>query len=405
MKKTIPLIILLFPFLLFATTQSTTTRGITIDGNVTTSSSNGDNDNDWEPNEVMGATDGVTWYLSWDDVNLYIGRVGGNNAEPQLIYIQAEYAGSTYTATPTSYDAFTPNFTNMTGINFALYTKSSYDEFRTYSSGSWSAANTSLTVNYSSNMEVSIPWNTITNGNGKPIHFRPVFYNTNGNSGSLYAYGTSPTGNPTAFVNTPTITNWWGGYDVIGGIAPNTNTNNPLPVELTTFKATPRANTVILEWTTASETNNSHFDIEKSSDAKNWSLLGTLSGRGTTAIQNQYFFPDENPSTGNNYYRLKQVDFDGRFEYSNIVLAKIAHGAADIYPNPVTQELFIPSENAYEGDAVEIYSLQGTLVKTVSVSNNSSTILDCTPLSDGVYLLHIRDAYGAVKSSQRFVKH
>jgi hypothetical protein len=87
------------------------------------------------------------------------------------------------------------------------------------------------------------------------------------------------------------------------------------------------------------------------------------------------------------------------------VLAKIAHGATDIYPNPVTHELFIPSENADQGDVVEIYSLQGILVKTTSVSDNSPTTLDCTALSPGVYLLHIRDAYGVVKSSQRFVKH
>jgi Secretion system C-terminal sorting domain len=180
----------------------------------------------------------------------------------------------------------------------------------------------------------------------------------------------------------------------------------PLPVTLSQFGAVALDNEDIkIFWTTESEINNSHFDIEKSSDAKNWSLLGSLPGRGTTAVQNQYSFPDKNPVAGNNYYRLKQVDFDGRFEYSNIVLAKITPNTADIYPNPVSQELFIPSDNAAEGDVIEVYSLQGTLVKSTSTFNNTFTTIDCTALSSGVYLLHIRDAYGAVKSSQRFVKH
>ena len=190
--------LLVIPGIIFATTTSSTARGLNIDGNVSDQddASAGTNGTSWETNEDLSGNS-ATWYISWDNTNLYIGRVGGNNGEPQIIYVQADYSGASYTNTPTSYDNFTPSFSGLSGtagINFAAYLKSSYDEYRTWGGSSWSDANTSLspqyqTVSSAANLEVTISWSKITASNGTPDNFRVVFYQTNGNSGDIFAYG------------------------------------------------------------------------------------------------------------------------------------------------------------------------------------------------------------------------
>ncbi len=178
-----------------------------------------------------------------------------------------------------------------------------------------------------------------------------------------------------------------------------------LPVELTSFKATPRTNTVTVNWSTASETNNDYFEVEKSIDSQNWSSLGKINGRGTTIEQNQYTFVDESPSPGNNYYRLKQVDFDGAFEYSNIAMATINKRKTTFYPNPVENQLFIKSENLNDGDVLEIYSMQGVLMSSFLISDNTITTINCENFNTGIYLLEIRNESGTMKKTHRFLKN
>ncbi len=110
-----------------------------------------------------------------------------------------------------------------------------------------------------------------------------------------------------------------------------------LPVELTDFKALiQKKGGVTLHWSTASEKNNHGFDLERSADGRHWSTLGFVQGNGTTTQPNKYFFTDEKPHAGINYYRLKQMDADGKFEYSPIVVADVRSHATqfDVFPNP-----------------------------------------------------------------------
>jgi hypothetical protein len=110
-----------------------------------------------------------------------------------------------------------------------------------------------------------------------------------------------------------------------------------LPVELTDFKAVIRKNAAVdLYWTTASEKDNRGFDVERSADGRHWSALGFLPGNGTTALPQNYLFTDETPLAGLNYYRLKQVDFDGQSDYSPIVVADVRTKDIDFdaFPNP-----------------------------------------------------------------------
>ncbi|MFQ3596987.1 MAG: hypothetical protein SNJ66_01460, partial [Chloroherpetonaceae bacterium] len=113
--------------------------------------------------------------------------------------------------------------------------------------------------------------------------------------------------------------------------------SNQLPVELTSFTARKTAQGVELAWQTASEQNNAGFEVERKSEGATWNTLGFVRGNGTTTEAQSYSFLD-NSASGKVQYRLKQVDFDGQFEYSNIIevdagLPKTFELSQN-YPNP-----------------------------------------------------------------------
>ncbi|MFZ1321434.1 MAG: choice-of-anchor J domain-containing protein, partial [Ignavibacteria bacterium] len=115
--------------------------------------------------------------------------------------------------------------------------------------------------------------------------------------------------------------------------------SEPLPVELSSFVSTTSGSNVTLNWTTASEINNSGFDIERSSVSGTWSKVGNVSGNGTSTTPNSYSYTDRNLASGSYSYRLKQVDFNGNFEYYNlsnevIVGIPVKYDLSQNYPNP-----------------------------------------------------------------------
>lgn len=256
MKNLFALLVLLLPGYIFATsTSGATTRGLTIDGFVATGSVPGANNTFWETDEVFqGFNAIINWYMTWDDNNLYLGKIGGNNTQGAVIYIRAEYSGSNYTNTGFNYDGLGPEFSPMGGANFAAYLKDSYDEYRTWSGAAWSAPNTSLIPFFSTqvngdNFEITIPWSAVTNGNGKPSNIRVALYQVEPQATAactpaaefVYAespWGTGAPGNgPSVGVNDGTPTSlvqpggcnvgsdtarrWWGCYPVIGGVGSN----------------------------------------------------------------------------------------------------------------------------------------------------------------------------------------
>jgi len=243
-------------FISNATTTSITTRQVNVsDGVVIPGAINGSNTNQWETDEKLQGFNGIIdWYLTWDDNNLYIGKIGGNNTQGSIIYVRADFNGAVFTDTAQTYDGFSPNLNLMSGINFVAYFKEGYSEYRNYS-GTWSDTNTTLTPSFSNqsgteHCEISIPWGAITNGNGKPYNLRAVFYQIDNNSAicttqnpNPFLYAESPWGTgagnngPNISVNdgTPTsavqpnacldsnaiITRWWGCYPIIGGVGTN----------------------------------------------------------------------------------------------------------------------------------------------------------------------------------------
>ncbi len=113
-----------------------------------------------------------------------------------------------------------------------------------------------------------------------------------------------------------------------------------LPVTLISFSGKNDADENHLTWKTTSETNNSGFEIERSADAKSFERIGFVDGNGDSKVVKNYNFTDSNPFS-TTYYRLKQIDYDGQFEYSRIIAVKRNFSGISIYPNPARDQIFV----------------------------------------------------------------
>ena len=144
---------------------------------------------------------------------------------------------------------------------------------------------------------------------------------------------------------------------------------SPLPVKLIYFDAEDERNgNVLLKWATETEIDNDYFEIQVSEDGSEFRPITTIEGKGTTNEIVTYSFRDENPYFGFNYYRLKQVDYNGDFEYSDIASVNMTDGfdVFSVYPNPATTNLNIkvnmPSENGK--GFIEIINMYGPVSYT-----------------------------------------
>ncbi len=167
-----------------------------------------------------------------------------------------------------------------------------------------------------------------------------------------------------------------------------------LPVELSSFKAIYKFPFANLKWRTESELNNDRFEIEKSTDGVNWKFISSIKGKGTTSAANDYEFTDENIIDRITYYRLKQIDFDGEFNYSSIetVIPKNALNSL-FYPNPANDEIII----AVRAEKEFHYQIIDQLGRAILKGNNlaNSNIISIEQLDAGVYVLFVNDTcYG-----------
>ncbi|MEL6592409.1 MAG: hypothetical protein AAFQ68_20090, partial [Bacteroidota bacterium] len=135
---------------------------------------------------------------------------------------------------------------------------------------------------------------------------------------------------------------------------------NSFPVEWVGFDGRLSGETVVLNWSTASELNNDYFEIERSTDGASFQTLASVAGTGTTAEQQDYKFVDFSPVNGENYYRLKQVDLDGQFAYSAIIRLQVEPNKFrySVYPNPSSDFLHISSTEK-EITRIEMLDLNG----------------------------------------------
>ena len=180
-----------------------------------------------------------------------------------------------------------------------------------------------------------------------------------------------------------------------------------IPVELISFEGRVEDNEIVLSWVTASELNNQGFYIEKSSDNINWMTIGFVQGKGTTSEKNYYSFIDNEITSDIQYYRLKQIDFDGSFKYSQVVEVVIGipteYSLSQNFPNPfnpITKIKFtIPSVTLRQAQSdihvtLKVYDMLGNEVATLVNEEKQPGIyeveFDGKNFSSGVYICQLR---------------
>ncbi len=181
-----------------------------------------------------------------------------------------------------------------------------------------------------------------------------------------------------------------------------------LPVELTKFSGKEVDGETILYWTTASEINNNYFEVQTSNDGINWETITYVQGAGNSTIELNY---SENLGEDpNRFYRLKQVDFDGSFEYSNVIYVKkvsVALPQLTVFPSPATNQINIVADELKDGQYdLKVYGINGAIVKSslsLNFHEGNMVTLDVNKLAEGVYTVVVSDNYG-YQTAQRFVK-
>jgi hypothetical protein len=173
----------------------------------------------------------------------------------------------------------------------------------------------------------------------------------------------------------------------------------PLPIVLSRFEAKNN----LLSWTTESESNASHFEVEKSLNSATWSKISEVQAVGNSNRRQDYTFTDEKINKGANYYRLKMVDRDGSFQYSKVISTNNNHkGKVNIFPNPAQDLLNITVESYSDEVIVEIFNLNGQSIKRSSLSYNRLNISD---LSEGMYFVQVSDENGQILLREKLLKN
>lgn len=181
------------------------------------------------------------------------------------------------------------------------------------------------------------------------------------------------------------------------GVGENDNTG-PLPVSLLYFELKSENDIVKLNWVTASETNNMGFDIEKSNNGEIWNRVDFVQGNGNSNEIIKYSFVDNQPYSGVSYYRLKQMDFDGKFDYSKVLsinTIKTMNQYFRIAPNP-TKGMIYFKHNFDEDYKLSIYSIDGRLMFSKEMGAEELN-MDINSLPLGVYIIEIQNRTSVIK--------
>ncbi|WP_299703310.1 SGNH/GDSL hydrolase family protein [uncultured Pontibacter sp.] len=185
----------------------------------------------------------------------------------------------------------------------------------------------------------------------------------------------------------------------------------PLPVELVSFKGKPTLNGVSLSWQTASELDNHYFEVQRGETSFDFKAVDRVEGSGTTSLPQQYTFEDKKATNGVNYYRLRQVDFDGTESYSPVIAVSLVQATTEdmrVYPTrvqsktPVTLQLL--ALQPMEKFNIGIYTLEGKLIKEFEAEadarGNFIQLIDPSELGDAtMYMVR------ATLPDRSFIRH
>jgi len=235
-----------------------------------------------------------------------------------------------------------------------------------------------------------------TNPTDLPDFLYPLspFYLDSDGDGIVNLYDSDTTGLP----STTPDTDGDGEYD----FRDTDNTIGGLPIELISFDAQKFGADVILSWKTATETNNDYFIIERSFDGNVFEQILTKKGAGNSSVELSYTDMDLNAENGNNYYRLTQVDYDGKSKRFDDMIRQVDFKTSSdetitVYPNPSNGELlYLEIEKATVGEyIIELLSSRGKLISVNQINIESETfkleILQGLKLAKGVYYLKVQN--------------
>ncbi|MBT1699794.1 T9SS type A sorting domain-containing protein [Fulvivirgaceae bacterium PWU4] len=174
----------------------------------------------------------------------------------------------------------------------------------------------------------------------------------------------------------------------------NTDVDDPLPVELVRFRAVAEENTVRLSWSTASETNNDFFTVERSRNAQEWESVRRVPGAGTTKLMNHYEIVDDGPYRGASYYRLKQTDFDLQSKYSELVRVVVDHETPiTLHPNPFRDHVRLLIDFEPEQSEVKLYNSNGVEVPFSMKKEGADLVITPGNIPQGLYILKVLDRF------------
>lgn len=170
------------------------------------------------------------------------------------------------------------------------------------------------------------------------------------------------------------------------------------PVTLVGFTASPKREQALLEWATASEQNNKGFEIQRSSDGNNWTRIGFVNSYSASGNSNErlsYSFSDNNPLPGTNYYRLRQVDIDGSYQYTPIrSLNFSAKNGIKLYPNPAQKQLYI--QGLTGNNTISIANAVGQVLMKAVTNNSTQQAIDISRLRKGIYFVTVKAENGSI---------
>jgi hypothetical protein len=187
-----------------------------------------------------------------------------------------------------------------------------------------------------------------------------------------------------------TITSGWINSFSPFTLASKKASENTLPVSFLFFESKCENSNPLLIWATSSENNNDYFEVQKSNDSKSWNAVSKVNGSGNSNQVVQYAYLDKNSQNELVYYRLRQVDFDGKFEYSSIVTFNNCTEFIPelrVYPNPTAGNVYLQ----FDGDVKNVQSIEiyNTLGEKVYYSNHFESTVNISNQPNGVYFIHV----------------
>jgi hypothetical protein len=202
---------------------------------------------------------------------------------------------------------------------------------------------------------------------------------------------------------TVTVTNACGKASDIQTVAVNEECGTivVLPVKLISFEGAASKEGIALSWTTASEKNNDHFEVQRSPDGRGFETVGTVKGNGSSTSLHDYNFVDKAAANGLNYYRLRQVDFNSDFEYSKVIAINAKGsktGDVTLYPNPTADGDFnIRMTPAKEAVTIKIMDISGKVLLDKQVTDTAELNINGKALGmkAGLYLVSIKTGNSA----------